>query len=179
MLGRLHFQQIGINATKFEKTGIHFKTDVFAAAKALYHWIYAATWRWSPHPELIHNKRASLSEKKQPYLINVPSHSFMNFIRMLRVKFAQILRIRYLTIEPWLRFCKGYKFACWKSVNITNINYEDSCNLTVQNFFESFLQTAKRTITTKKTCTNCNGYPIHSKMEMSYMISRDARILSA
>jgi len=26
-----HFQQIGINATKFEKTGIHFKTDVFAA----------------------------------------------------------------------------------------------------------------------------------------------------
>ena len=27
-----HFQQIGINATKFEKTGIHFKTEVFAAA---------------------------------------------------------------------------------------------------------------------------------------------------
>ena len=26
-----HFQQIGINATKVEKTGIHFKTDVFAA----------------------------------------------------------------------------------------------------------------------------------------------------
>ena len=26
-----HFQQIGINATKIEKTGIHFKTDVFAA----------------------------------------------------------------------------------------------------------------------------------------------------
>ena len=26
-----HFQQIGINATKTEKTGIHFKTDVFAA----------------------------------------------------------------------------------------------------------------------------------------------------
>ena len=25
-----HFQQIGINATKIEKTGIHFKTDVFA-----------------------------------------------------------------------------------------------------------------------------------------------------
>ena len=25
-----HFQQIGMNATKFEKTGIHFKTDVFA-----------------------------------------------------------------------------------------------------------------------------------------------------
>ena len=25
-----HFQQIGINATKVEKTGIHFKTDVFA-----------------------------------------------------------------------------------------------------------------------------------------------------
>ena len=24
-------QQIGINATKIEKTGIHFKTDVFAA----------------------------------------------------------------------------------------------------------------------------------------------------
>ena len=31
---RLHlgnFQQIGINAIKIEKTGIHFKTDVFAA----------------------------------------------------------------------------------------------------------------------------------------------------
>ena len=27
-----HFQQIGINATKIEITGIHFKTDVFAAA---------------------------------------------------------------------------------------------------------------------------------------------------
>ena len=26
-----HFQQIGINATKIEKTGIHFKTDVFTA----------------------------------------------------------------------------------------------------------------------------------------------------
>ena len=26
-----HFQQIGINATKIEKAGIHFKTDVFAA----------------------------------------------------------------------------------------------------------------------------------------------------
>ena len=26
-----HFQQIGIKATKIEKTGIHFKTDVFAA----------------------------------------------------------------------------------------------------------------------------------------------------
>ena len=26
-----HFQQIGINATKTEITGIHFKTDVFAA----------------------------------------------------------------------------------------------------------------------------------------------------
>ena len=26
-----HFQQIGINGTKIEKTGIHFKTDVFAA----------------------------------------------------------------------------------------------------------------------------------------------------
>ena len=26
-----HFQQIGINATKIEKTGIHFKSDVFAA----------------------------------------------------------------------------------------------------------------------------------------------------
>ena len=26
-----HFQQTGINATKIEKTGIHFKTDVFAA----------------------------------------------------------------------------------------------------------------------------------------------------
>ena len=26
-----HFQQIGINAAKIEKTGIHFKTDVFAA----------------------------------------------------------------------------------------------------------------------------------------------------
>ena len=25
-----HFQQIGKNATKIEKTGIHFKTDVFA-----------------------------------------------------------------------------------------------------------------------------------------------------
>ena len=34
-----HFQQIGINATKIEKTRIHFKTDVFAAvvdAKAPY-----------------------------------------------------------------------------------------------------------------------------------------------
>ena len=27
----LHFQEIGINATEIEKTGIHFKTDVFAA----------------------------------------------------------------------------------------------------------------------------------------------------
>ena len=26
-----NFQQIGVNATKIEKTGIHFKTDVFAA----------------------------------------------------------------------------------------------------------------------------------------------------
>ena len=26
-----HFQQIGIYATKIEKTGIHFKTDVFVA----------------------------------------------------------------------------------------------------------------------------------------------------
>ena len=26
-----NFQQIGINASKIEKTGIHFKTDVFAA----------------------------------------------------------------------------------------------------------------------------------------------------
>ena len=26
-----HFQQIGINATKIEKTGIHFKTNVFVA----------------------------------------------------------------------------------------------------------------------------------------------------
>ena len=26
-----HFQQIGINATKIEKMGIHFETDVFAA----------------------------------------------------------------------------------------------------------------------------------------------------
>ena len=26
-----HFQQIGIYATKIEKMGIHFKTDVFAA----------------------------------------------------------------------------------------------------------------------------------------------------
>ena len=26
-----HFQEIGINATKIEKTGIHFKTDFFAA----------------------------------------------------------------------------------------------------------------------------------------------------
>jgi len=26
-----HFWQIGINATKIEKTGIHFKCDVFAA----------------------------------------------------------------------------------------------------------------------------------------------------
>ena len=37
-----HFQQIGINATKIEKTGLHFKTDVFAAvavvdAKAAYY----------------------------------------------------------------------------------------------------------------------------------------------
>ena len=27
-----HFQQIGINATEIEKTGIHLKADVFAAA---------------------------------------------------------------------------------------------------------------------------------------------------
>ena len=27
----LHFHQTGINATNIEKTGIHFKTDVFAA----------------------------------------------------------------------------------------------------------------------------------------------------
>ena len=26
-----HFRKIGINATKIEKTGIHFKTEVFAA----------------------------------------------------------------------------------------------------------------------------------------------------
>ena len=26
-----HFQEIGINATKIEKTGIHFKSDIFAA----------------------------------------------------------------------------------------------------------------------------------------------------
>ena len=26
-----HFQPIGINVTTFEETGIHFKTDVFAA----------------------------------------------------------------------------------------------------------------------------------------------------
>ena len=37
-----HFEQIGINATKIEKTRIHFKTDVFAAvavvdAKAPYY----------------------------------------------------------------------------------------------------------------------------------------------
>ena len=30
-----HFQQIGINATKIEKTGIHFKSDVFAAVSVL------------------------------------------------------------------------------------------------------------------------------------------------
>ena len=30
-----HFQQIGINATKIEKTGIHFKTDVSFAAVAV------------------------------------------------------------------------------------------------------------------------------------------------
>ena len=30
-----HFQQIGINATNIEKTGIHFKTDVFAAVAAV------------------------------------------------------------------------------------------------------------------------------------------------
>ena len=36
---RLHpcyFQQIGINATKVEKTGIHLKTDVFAAVAVVY-----------------------------------------------------------------------------------------------------------------------------------------------
>jgi len=37
-----HFQQIGINATKIEKKGVYFKTDVFAAvaivdAKAPYY----------------------------------------------------------------------------------------------------------------------------------------------
>ena len=37
-----HFQEIGINVTKFEKTLIHFKSDVFAAlavvdAKTPYH----------------------------------------------------------------------------------------------------------------------------------------------
>ena len=26
-----HFQQIGINATKIEKTGFHFRTNIFAA----------------------------------------------------------------------------------------------------------------------------------------------------
>ena len=41
-----HFQQTGIHATKIEKTGIHFKTDVFAAvavvdAKAPYFGEYA------------------------------------------------------------------------------------------------------------------------------------------
>ena len=161
MLLHLPFSANWNKRDKVWKKGIHFETDVFAAvavvdAKAPYHWGYAATWR---PPVVRHNERASLSKKTQPYLINLPSYSFINFIRMLRVKFAQILRIRYLTIKPWLRFWKGYKFACWKSVNITNIKYEDSFNLTVQNFFESFLQTAKRTITTKKTCTNCNGYP--------------------
>ena len=30
-----HFQQIGIKATKIEKTGIHFKTDVFAAVAVI------------------------------------------------------------------------------------------------------------------------------------------------
>ena len=44
-----HFQQIGINATKIEKTGIHFKTDVFAAvavvdAKAPYYGAYPGTY---------------------------------------------------------------------------------------------------------------------------------------
>ena len=39
-----HFQQIGINATKIEKTGIHFKTHVFDAvavvdAKAPYYYL--------------------------------------------------------------------------------------------------------------------------------------------
>ena len=42
-----HFQQVGINATKIEKTGIHFKTDVFAAvavvdAKATYSLLQSA-----------------------------------------------------------------------------------------------------------------------------------------
>ena len=30
-----HFQQIGINARKMEKTGIHFKTDVFTAVAVI------------------------------------------------------------------------------------------------------------------------------------------------
>ena len=30
-----HFQQIGINTTKIEKTGTRFKTDVFAAVKVV------------------------------------------------------------------------------------------------------------------------------------------------
>ena len=30
-----HLQQIGINATKFEKTGIHFKSDVFPAVSVV------------------------------------------------------------------------------------------------------------------------------------------------
>ena len=35
-LHRCYFQQIGINATKIEKTGIHLKTDVFAAVAVVY-----------------------------------------------------------------------------------------------------------------------------------------------
>ena len=30
-----HFQRTGINATKFEKTLIHFKSDIFAAASVV------------------------------------------------------------------------------------------------------------------------------------------------
>ena len=57
-----HFQQIGINATKIEKTGIHFKTDVFTAlavvdAKAPYvlenHWNLELEYKSPPSPLII------------------------------------------------------------------------------------------------------------------------------
>ena len=34
-----HFQQIGINATKFEKTRIHFKIDVFTILVTTQIWV--------------------------------------------------------------------------------------------------------------------------------------------
>ena len=61
-----HFQQIGINATKIEKAGIHFKTDVFAAvtvvdAKAPYYLKQPSrVWKVVPNSQLISFSRSNL-----------------------------------------------------------------------------------------------------------------------